>query len=134
VKLAAVADTHTVLWYVFADARISKIAREAIDNAAAEGLYVGVSIISLAEIVYLIEKERISATALDRVLEVCRNPERVLVEVPLDSNIIERMPGIPRTEVPDLPDRLVAATALFLKVPVITRDGLIRAANLETIW
>lgn len=133
-KIAAIADTHTAIWYVFADARISKTAREVIDRAAEEGLYVGISTISLAEIVYLVEKGRIPANTLSRVSEVCRNPERVLIEVPLDSSIIELMPGIPRTEVPDLPDRLVAATALFLKVPVITRDGIIRAANLETIW
>jgi predicted nucleic acid-binding protein len=44
------------------------------------------------------------------------------------------MRHVPRTAVPDMPDRIVAATAVFLGVPVISRDGRIRAANLRTVW
>ncbi len=33
-----------------------------------------------------------------------------------------------------MPDRIVAATAVYLGVPVISRDGRIRAANLQTVW
>jgi predicted nucleic acid-binding protein len=36
--------------------------------------------------------------------------------------------------VPDMPDRIVAATALYLGVPVISRDGRIRASNVQTVW
>ncbi len=44
------------------------------------------------------------------------------------------MRHVPRSEVPDMPDRIIAATALYLKVPLISRDARIRAANLDTIW
>jgi len=44
------------------------------------------------------------------------------------------MRQVPRSEVPDLPDRIVAATGVYLGVPVISRDRLIRAARLNTIW
>ena len=94
----------------------------------------GVSTISLSEIVYLSEKKRISPDTFKRLLEVCRDPEKVLAEIPLDSGIIEVMPKIPRSEIPDLPDRIVAATALSLSVPVITRDHKIRISQLESIW
>jgi hypothetical protein len=33
-----------------------------------------------------------------------------------------------------MPDRMVAATAVYFDVPVISRDGGIRAASLKTIW
>jgi predicted nucleic acid-binding protein len=33
-----------------------------------------------------------------------------------------------------MPDRIIAATALHLGVPVITRDRKIRASNLKSIW
>jgi PIN domain nuclease of toxin-antitoxin system len=33
-----------------------------------------------------------------------------------------------------MPDRIVAATALHYGVPVISRDGRIRASNIRTIW
>jgi PIN domain nuclease of toxin-antitoxin system len=33
-----------------------------------------------------------------------------------------------------MPDRIVAATALRFGVPIISRDGKIRASKLATIW
>jgi hypothetical protein len=35
---------------------------------------------------------------------------------------------------PDMPDRLIAATAASLAVLVISRDGSIRSSAVETIW
>lgn len=110
--IAAIADTHTALWYVFADARLSVKANEAIEDAAAKGLYVGVSAISLVEVVYLVEKHRIASDAFKRLQATLRNPDEVLIEIPVDGQIVERMQEIPREQVPDLPDRIVAATAL----------------------
>jgi PIN domain nuclease of toxin-antitoxin system len=41
---------------------------------------------------------------------------------------------VSRDEVPDFPDRIVAATAAALRVPLISRDGKIRASEVQTIW
>jgi predicted nucleic acid-binding protein len=41
---------------------------------------------------------------------------------------------IPRDAVPDLPDRVISATALALGLPLVTRDARIREAGIETIW
>jgi predicted nucleic acid-binding protein len=37
-------------------------------------------------------------------------------------------------EVPDMPDRIIAGTALYFGVPVISRDRKIKASSVETIW
>ena len=39
-----------------------------------------------------------------------------------------------RDEVPDMPDRIIAATALSFGIPLISRDGEIRASAVPTIW
>jgi PIN domain nuclease of toxin-antitoxin system len=44
------------------------------------------------------------------------------------------MRQVPRADVPDMPDRIVAATAVYYGVPVISRDARIRASNVQTIW
>ncbi len=44
------------------------------------------------------------------------------------------MKTIPRTVVPDMPDRIVAATGVYFGVPVFSRDGRIRASIVQTIW
>ena len=49
--IAGVADTHTALWYLFDDERLSVPAGDFIDQAAAERRRIVVSAISLAEIV-----------------------------------------------------------------------------------
>jgi predicted nucleic acid-binding protein len=41
---------------------------------------------------------------------------------------------IDRNVVPDLPDRVIAATALSSRVALVSRDGKIRASQVRTIW
>jgi len=132
--IVAIADTHSAIWYLFNDPRLSLAARNAFAQATANGDHVGVSAISLAEIVYLAEKARIPETTFENALEMLRDPETVLTEVPVDSAVVEVMRFIARDQVPDLPDRIVAATGRRYGVPVISRDGKIRTAELRTIW
>lgn len=72
--LAAIADTHAVIWYIFADQRLSSQARKAIDKAADQGLHVGVSTITLAEIVYLAEKNRIAQKYITQITSPSKRP------------------------------------------------------------
>ncbi|MXW23280.1 MAG: type II toxin-antitoxin system VapC family toxin, partial [Chloroflexi bacterium] len=67
--LAAVADTHTAIWYLFGSDALSEIAKQTIEEAAKDGFNVGVSALSLAEIVYLSEKQRISSETLRRLTD-----------------------------------------------------------------
>ena len=56
-------------------------------------------------------------------------------EVPLDLDIACAVGQIPRTIVPDMPDRIIAATAFHLGLPLVTRDSKIQALGiLPTIW
>jgi len=131
--IVAIADTHAAIWYIYDDARLSAQANQALDEAVANGFQVGLSTISLIEVVYLIEKNRLAPDTLKRLTNALKDPEDVLIEVPIDSEVVEYTRRIPRDEVPDLPDRIIAGTALRFGVPVISRDGKIRATNLQTI-
>jgi PIN domain nuclease of toxin-antitoxin system len=132
--IAGVADTHTALWYLFDDPRLSAAAGEFIDRAAAAGNRVVVSSISLAEIVYLIEKGRLSENVYADLKAALDDPDHVFKEVTFTGEIVDAMRRVPRTEVPDMPDRIVAATGVCFGLPVISRDGRIRASNVHTIW
>ncbi len=37
-------------------------------------------------------------------------------------------------QISDLPDRIIAATVLYAKVPVISRDRKIKLSSIQTIW
>jgi predicted nucleic acid-binding protein len=41
---------------------------------------------------------------------------------------------IDRNVVPDLPDRVIAATALVAGAALVSRDAKIRASQIQTIW
>mgnify|MGYP002398610428 CR=1 FL=1 len=132
--IVAVADTHAVIWYLYADSRLSVTARATIDNAAQQGNQVAISSITLAEIVYLAEKGRIAPATLALTLAELNATTSVLTEIPMDQHVITAMSTIQRQDVPELADRIIAATALMLKVPVISRDSKIRSSNITTIW
>ena len=132
--IVGIADTHTSIWYLFSDARLGHNASTFIDAAVASGDYIGISAISLAEMIYLIEKGRIEATALDEILAAVADSKNVLKLVALDDRIAVNMRNIPRQEIPDLPDRIIAATAHLYGIPVLSRDGRIRASTVKTIW
>jgi PIN domain nuclease of toxin-antitoxin system len=132
--IRVLADTHTVLWYLYNDPRLSSTAQVLLDQIEAAGDQLAMSSIVLAEVVYLIEKGRIATDAFDRILAALHRVDATLVEIPLDSFVVQAMRQINRVDVPELPDRIVAATALHLGVPVISRDRKIRASIVTTIW
>lgn len=132
--IAGVADTHTALWYLFGDSRLSVRAKQFIDNAATFRNTIEISPISLAEIVYLVEKDRIPSTALQNMKDALINPNCVFKEAPFTSEVVDAMQRVPREQVPDLPDRIVAATALYFGVPVISKDGRIKASSVMAVW
>lgn len=131
---AVLADTHALLWYLTSDPRISRAATAALDNATAAGDPIFVSAITMVEIQYLVEKgrlrsddQRIVVASIDDV----GNPARL---VPVDRVVVDTLGQVGRYEVPDLPDRVIAATALALGVPLLSRDRKIRASGVDTIW
>lgn len=131
--IRAVADTHALVWYIHSDPRMSPAARAAMDDAAAAGDEIAVSSISFVEMTYLIEKRRIDPKTIDRI-SILLDFDSLLIEVPVHRAIAAALQAIARAEVPDMPDRIIAATALHLGVPVISRDGKIRASSVATIW
>ncbi len=132
--IVGVADTHAALWHLFGDERLSALAGDFIDQAAAARDRIVVSAISLAEVVYLVEKNRLPPNAYADLKAALADPDHVLKEAPFTADVVEAMRRVPRDSVPDMPDRIVAATAVYFGVPVISRDGRIRASTIQTVW
>ncbi len=132
--IAAVADTHAAVWLLYGDPRLSATAKAFFESAAAARNKIVLSPISLAEIIYLVEKNRLPGSAFEDLRQCLNAPDHVLDEAPFTADIVRAMHQVPRDDVPDMPDRIVAATAVHFGVPVISRDGRIRASNIQTVW
>jgi PIN domain nuclease of toxin-antitoxin system len=81
--IAAIADTHATIWYLFSDPRLGKAASVFIDSTIASGNHIGVSAITFAEMVYLIDKGRIRASALNDLHVAIADPKAALQHVAL---------------------------------------------------
>jgi PIN domain nuclease of toxin-antitoxin system len=67
-------------------------------------------------------------------IQALDDPTTSCVLAPLDRPVADALALVSRGEVPDLPDRIMSATAAVLHVPLISRDRKIRASQVQTIW
>jgi len=74
------------------------------------------------------------SSAYEGLRSALADPDYVIEEAPFTAEVVDAMHQVPRGEVPDMPDGIVAATAVYFGVPVISRDGKIRASNIRTVW
>ncbi len=56
------------------------------------------------------------------------------MEIPFEQGIAQALRKVERTQIPELPDRIIAATALHLGLPLISRDYKIQLSEIATIW
>lgn len=129
-----VLDTHAVLWYLENFKGLSVSARSAIEDAILSGRHVHVSAISVIEAVYLVERNRIPRRALQRLHDSLKDVSAGLRIAPVDALVADALEKIPAKIVPDMPDRIIAATALRFNVPLVTRDHALQSLGIRTIW
>lgn len=126
-----VLDTHAWVWWLSAPRQLSTRARTAIDGAKD----VRVAAISCWEVATAVMRGRID---LDREvavwLEHALAAERVEI-AHITPSIAVAASRLPRDFTGDPGDRLIAATAIVLRCPLVTKDGPLRALGaVDTIW
>jgi len=132
--MSAVLDTHAAIWYFHRSRELSRVALQSIRRAIEAGKPVYVSAISLVETIYLVERGRFPLEALQRLKAGLKDAATGLLVHPVDEDVAQAVQDVLRTVVPDMPDRIIAATALHLGLPLVTRDQRIQAAGIKTIW
>lgn len=129
-----VTDTHALIWYLLDSPRLSVAANQLFDRCDRGEIIIYIPTICLVEMIYLQEKGRIPSqlkAQLDREL-MLGNTGMMVYE--LNIGVVEALATIPRSSVPDLPDRIIAATAIHLGLPLISRDSKIAVSKVNTIW
>ena len=110
--------------------RLSVAADAALTGAVQSGSFIYISVITVSEVRYLVEKYKLPATVWNDLLVALADPA-----VPVESLAVGRaVQRIARSIVPDLPDRILAATALVHNLPLVTADTKIQSAPITTIW
>ena len=137
------ADSHGLLWHLQELAAgkpvrrrgLSPRARRIFQEADRGVETILIPSIVLVELIYMSERGRIPLALVDRLLEdLAAGPENYRV-VALDLEIATHFRDVSGAEVPEMPDRIIAATARATKTRLITRDeSLARAAGVSVVW
>ncbi len=129
-----VTDTHSLIWYLLDDPRLGPVARGCFEACDRGESIIYVPTICLVEIIYLQEKGCIPAEMYRLLQAIVQSGLAGIFVTDLSASVVEMLPNVPRNDVPDLPDRIIAATALHLGLPLISRDRKIRLSAVDTIW
>ncbi|GAK60957.1 PilT-like protein [Candidatus Vecturithrix granuli] len=134
-KALYVVDSHALIWHLQNARALSSKVRQIflqVDHGQATAV---IPTIVLVEMTYLAEKKRIAETLVQTVFTLLGTGSENYQLAPLDLEIVTNLTNIPRVVVPDMPDRLIAATALTLNLPLISRDmKIMNLTEIEVIW
>ena len=130
-----VLDTHVLIWWVNGDAkRLSRKARQMLaEHGKRRELLV--SSISVFEIATLARRGRLrfNASVSEWLGSIRKLPEYHIE--PVTDDIAERAGQFGDAFPGDPADRIIAATAIMRRVPLVTRDGNLGAIeHVQTIW
>ena len=129
-----VTDTHALIWHLQNSRKLSRKAGALFREADAGRAVIVVPSIVLVELVYLAEKRRVDPAMTDQVFVLLRSGAQNYIVAPLEAETVQMLRGIDRSQVPEMPDRIITATAKQLGLPLITRDPEIAAGAVRVIW
>jgi len=125
-----VADTMAIVLYL-ENRKYPSIIKKIFSDTEKSYSTVYISAVSLMEIGYLAEKQRIEIS-INSILNLVDKYENFKI-VDLDAATVLEAFKIP--SVPELHDRLITAAAAVLDATLITNDPIIRASDyVKTIW
>ncbi|MFN3761928.1 MAG: type II toxin-antitoxin system VapC family toxin [Anaerolineae bacterium] len=125
-----VVDTHALFWYLVGSPKLSDQGKQVFEKAFAGEITLILSPIVLLELYGLIRKVGAPIDFRAELALFERPPFHIEPITVDDLRLLDLLDPIP-----ELHDRLIAAVALRLNVPILTRDPLIRAcAGITGIW
>ena len=129
-----VTDTQCLLWHLSEDRRLPRSARRILDAAEDGRAQVIVPSIVLVEAVFLLQRQKVKEDVLTKLFELSEQPDANFYVTPLDLAVVQALRSFGPAAVPELSDRIVAATALALGLPLLTTDSaMIDSGLIETV-
>lgn len=130
-----IADTHTIIWYVVEPKRLSRAIKSIFKRTENYTDQIIVPSIVIVETTMLVQRQKVSELALGFLTSLSEDAEASIRVYPLTLAVAEAAGHFGPAAIPELADRIIAATALHLGLPLLTADPAIQSSDLiETIW
>ena len=126
-----VVDTQALWYFLTQPSRLSRRASLAFESASTGEAVIVVPAIVVAELYFLAVKTREPVEPSKIIDQIDAIPGLMITD--LNREQLELLSAL--TDIPEMHDRLIAAEAVLLDAPVITRDGeILAAAGVEYVW
>jgi PIN domain nuclease of toxin-antitoxin system len=130
-----VADSHTLIFYLFIPDRLSDPALEALGEAEdTDGIVVSAA--TLGDLWYASHKrgpKSLAPGAFDSLRRTVLDPATNFAVAPIMSETMEHFDRVPLASLADPFDRFILATALQLDLPLVTADRQMSNAGIARI-
>jgi len=128
---AYMTDTHSLLWAFRYPRKLGENARQAFEEIAAGESKLLIPVIVLAELIFTIENKPIQAD-FDEILKAINASPNIEF---LDLDLLSTLKLRELTQIKEMHDRMIVASAIKYQVPLITRDENITNSGLiKVIW
>jgi PIN domain nuclease of toxin-antitoxin system len=122
-------DTHALIWHLEGNGLLGTAAKSVIDSPDSEMI---LPVIALAEAMFVVEKGRSAIPHVEDLVNDVMNDARIEI-YPLTTGILNESIGL--TAIPEIHDRLIVATGVYLQtlgetVEILTKDNEIIISSL----
>lgn len=127
-------DTHALIWHLEGNSLLGSEAKRIIGDPNS---HLVLPVIALAEAMFIVEKGRSAIPMVKDLLNDVINDKRIDI-YPLTAGILDESSSL--TAVPEIHDRLIVATGVFLQklgetIEIVTKDHEITASSvLPVCW
>ena len=123
-------DTHVLIWYFIGSKRLKRKLKERIEEVRNTGGRLLVPTIVIAEALAIAEKGKVEFDFQAMYQLIKDEPEFEIVGF-----TPEIMEEVMHTEIPEIHDRIIVATAKFYRAGLLTKDKIIlESGEVEKLW
>ena len=123
-------DTHVLIWYFIGSKRLKRKLKERIEEVRNTGGRLLVPTIVIAEALAIAEKGKVEFDFQGMYQLIKDEPEFEIVGF-----TPEIMEEAMHTEIPEIHDRIIVATAKFYRAGLLTKDKIIlESGEVEKLW
>ncbi|OGQ51086.1 MAG: hypothetical protein A3J24_13120 [Deltaproteobacteria bacterium RIFCSPLOWO2_02_FULL_53_8] len=126
-----VADTHALIWWFTGSPKLGIEASKIFEECENGECVIFIPSIVMAEALGIFDKKHVSFDFKKLLKQI--NDSKHFVLVALDYPVLQKMTDL--KDVPELHDKIIASTAKYLNLPIITKDKHLQTRlHIKTVW